>query len=201
MGIMDTQSIKSPTFLIMLILIVLAVDIFALLGKNFRLKNLRYRWILFLNILFPVEAYLAFTDQQDESYIWASKVSNFLTNGHLGVLLYDDKFGESSVSTAIFLLASAVKKFSNLTIEQSLYVPNILAAVLVTIVWQRYAEQKGISRLYFILPLIFLLLDYGFILCLSASFDVGISILFCLIILIIFLKKGSFSTYSFAILI
>ena len=201
MGIMDTQSIKSPTFLIMLILIVLAVDIFALLGKNFRLKNLRYRWILFLNILFPVEAYLAFTDQQDESYIWASKVSNFLTNGHLGVLLYDDKFGESSVSTAIFLLASAVKKFSNLTIEQSLYVPNILAAVLVTIVWQRYAEQKGISRLYFILPLIFLLLDYGFILCLSASFDVGISILFCLIILIIFLKKGSLSTYSFAILI
>ena len=199
MGIMDTQSIKSPTFLIILILIILAIDIFVLFWKNLSVKNSHYRWILFLNILFPIEAYLVFTDQQDEFYIWASKVINFLTNGHLGVMLYDNKFGESSVSSIIFILAAAIKKFSNFTIEQSLYVPNILAAVFITIVWQKFAEEKKMSKRYSTIPLIFLLLNYGFVLCLSASFDVGISILFCLVILIRFLKGGPFFTCSFAV--
>jgi hypothetical protein len=84
-----TQGVKSPTLLLILLFAVLVIDILAMFKLRDMYSDYRKRIPLFANLLIPLGAYLAFTDQQDEMYIWASKIDNLILSGRLGVELHD----------------------------------------------------------------------------------------------------------------
>ena len=174
---MESQSIKSFGFLLcILICISLSNLIIYFRGKNeSHLKT--HSYLLHLNYFFPVFSYLSFTDQVDESYIWAGKVQSLLSSGRMGVKLFDGTYGESSVSIIQPVISAALKAVLPLTYEQALYIPGIVSIYILIYFWSKTAATLSLSLLSSIIPIGFLMTSYGFLQNVSLSFDVTISLL------------------------
>lgn len=179
---MNSQSLRDTSFLLQEILAIGILNLFYFAFVRRRKFYNKTIYLINLNLLFPILTHLAFRDQLDESYVWGSKVASFLSNLHLGVPLYDGKFGESSVSTLQFLIASFIVKVFPVTIEQGLFLPIILANSIIIILLWHIVRKLNKSGIYFVIPVLFMLFDYGYILNLSGSFDVTLGILFLLLI-------------------
>ena len=160
---MFTQSVKSPALLLILCATVLVIDSLVIFKLKQKVTNWKLRLPLLANVAIPIGGYLAFSDQQDEMYIWASKIENFLLSGRLGVELFDGNFGESSVSTLVFIVAAVLKIIFAVTTEQSLYITNVLAAIFTILVSQIFFIRNNVRSLYSHVPAIFLITSYGFI--------------------------------------
>jgi len=78
-----TQSVKSPALLLILCATVLVIDSLVIFKLKQKATNWKLRLPLLANVAIPIGGYLAFSDQQDEMYIWASKIENFLLSGRL----------------------------------------------------------------------------------------------------------------------
>ena len=92
------------------------------LAKLLRIGKFQFSLILSVILIGNYIWLLCVNEPIDEFYVWASKVQNLLTSGRLGVQLYDETFGESTVGFLQFLLA-AIPRLLGLTIEQSIYLP------------------------------------------------------------------------------
>ena len=195
-----TQSVKSPTLLLILFVIVLVIDTFVIFKLREKVTNWKLRLPLLVNLTIPIGAYLAFTDQQDEMYIWASKIENFILSGKLGVKLFDGQFGESSVSSLVFIVAATFKTIFVVTTEQSLYITNVLAAIFTVLVSQVFFIRNNVRSLFSHTPAIFLITSYGFISSISMSFDVSFTLLYCQALFLISIKKQKLFTYQIALL-
>lgn len=198
---MFTQSVKSPALLLILCATVLVIDSLVIFKLKQKVTNWKLRLPLLANVAIPIGGYLAFSDQQDEMYIWASKIENFLLSGRLGVELFDGNFGESSVSTLVFIVAAVLKIIFAVTTEQSLYITNVLAAIFTILVSQIFFIRNNVRSLYSHVPAIFLITSYGFISSVSMSFDVSFTLLYCQVLLLIFFKKDKILTYQAALII
>jgi len=73
---------------------------------------------------------LAVGDLPDEAYVWASKIENLRSSGVLGVLMWDNEYQESSVSTLPFFITYILQLNNILTIEQSLILTSVLQQIL-----------------------------------------------------------------------
>jgi hypothetical protein len=100
--------------------------------------------ILFIGNLFLL---LQIDDLPDEGYVWASKVDNFVKNGHLGVSLHDGTFGESTVGFLQFL-AAAAPRILGLSVEQSLYVPLWIIFTIAQFLVFKLVLERTNSRVY-----------------------------------------------------
>ena len=174
---MESQSIKSVGFLLcILICISLSNLIIYFRGKKYnRLET--HSYLLHLNYFLPIFSYLSFSDQVDESYIWASKVQNLLSSGRMGVKLFDGTYGESSVSIIQPVISSVIKAMLPITYEQALYIPGIASIYILIYFWSKTAATLSLSFLSSIIPIGFLMTSYGFLQNVSLSFDVTISLL------------------------
>ncbi len=195
-----TQSVKSPTLLLILLVTVLVIDMFVILNLRQKAKNWKSRLPLFANLLIPIGSYFAFSDQQDEMYIWASKIDNFILSGTLGVELFDGAFGESSVSVLVFLVAALFKLLFAITTEESLYVTGVLSAVFTVVFSQVFFIRHNVRSFYSHIPAIFLITSFGFISSISMSFDVSFTLLYCQTLLFIVIGKARILTYQTALL-
>ena len=174
---MESQSLRNPQFLLCILICILFLNTLIRLRKSNR-DNLRtYSYLLELNYFFPILSFLAFSDQLDESYIWASKIQNFLSSGRMGVKLFDGAYGESSVSILQPIISSVLKSVFPITYEQAMYLPGIISIYILIYLWAKTAASFSLSFISSILPIGFLITTYGFIQNLSFSFDVPLSLL------------------------
>jgi hypothetical protein len=174
---MESQSVKSLSFLLFTLSCIFLLNIIVRWAgrRNFRENSNLY--LLKFNYFFPTLSYLAFTDQLDESYIWASKIENFLATGRLGVELYDGTYAESSVSIIQFLIASFLKILFPITYEQAIYLPGVLSMYALVYLWMKTTQTLALSKFSSMIPLVFLVTSFAFIQNLSFSFDVSLSLL------------------------
>jgi hypothetical protein len=174
---MESQSIKSVGFLLCILMCIFLSNLIIYFhGKKYnRLKT--HSYLLHLNYFFPVFSYLSFSDQVDESYIWASKVQNLLSSGRMGVKLFDGTYGESSVSIIQPAISAVIKAMLPITYEQALYIPGIASIYILIYFWSKTAATLSLSLLSSTIPIGFLMTSYGFLQNVSLSFDVTISLL------------------------
>jgi hypothetical protein len=174
---MESQSVRSPEFLACILICILVLNTLIRLRKR-NCSNLKtYSYLLELNYFFPILSYLAFSDQLDESYIWASKIQNLLTSGRMGVELFDGVYGESSVSILQPVISSVLKSIFPITYEQAMYLPGVISLYILIYLWTKTAASFSLSFISSILPIGFLITSFGFIQNISFSFDVPLSLL------------------------
>jgi hypothetical protein len=195
---MESQSLKSLSFLIVVIFCIFLSNNFLRWVNRRKCGVNSNLYLLKFNYFFPILSYLAFTDQLDESYIWASKVENFLTSGRLGVTLYDGVYGESSVSIIQFLIASFLKVLLPITYEQALFLPGIFSVYALVYFWIKTTQRLALSKFSSIMPLGFLASSLAFIQNLSFSFDVSLSLL---ALFYVYQKSRSHKSFTIAVLL
>jgi len=174
---MESQSIKSVGFLFC-ILICIFISNYIIKFRDEKSGSPRtHSYLLHLNYFFPVFSYLSFSDQIDESYIWASKIQSLISSGRMGVKLFDGTYGESSVSIAQPFISAVLKVVLPITYEQAMYIPGIISIYILIYFWSKTAATHSLSLISSIIPIGFLATSYGFLQNISFSFDVPISLL------------------------
>lgn len=132
-----TMSASLYTLNMKLVLIVLIVGIIlvflAFIRPRLRSKveftNSQTLFLFFTLAITTYHSLSATGDLPDEAYVWASKIKNLSSHGVLGVLMWDDSYQESSVSTLPFLITYFVHLGKFLTIEQSLVLTSLLQQI------------------------------------------------------------------------
>lgn len=93
-------------------------------------NNFHTLYFFIMLIITTLHSMLAVGDLPDEAYVWASKIENLRSSGVLGVLMWDNEYQESSVSTLPFLITYILHLEKVLTIEQSLILTSVLQQII-----------------------------------------------------------------------